>query len=395
MDLFFVVLIAASMALAALVGAMSVKLNILPIPDETRRMGCLDGLRGYLALIVMVHHYIIWQNTSKGINWSAPPENFYNNLGSTGVALFFMASGALFYKKILQENIRVNWRNLYISRVVRIVPLMWFAVAVILCVLFYRGGRFSFEDVPELLKWLFFVDSGDMMDYERTGQIVAYVTWSLRFEWVFYFLLPVLALSLCLFGRYFPAIPNIVLLVVCTLLVMLLLPMGIGKVGLFSYFGLGMIALEISGNPRFDILLKSLWASVVGAGFLFTQMVLFHDAYGLLQGWMLLVFFTPVLAGNSYFSLLSFRGSVALGEVSYGVYLLHGIVLSIFFVDFQVMSYIPEYIGWMVLPLALVFVVMVSISTFLLIERPMIRFGKSICRSSMVKQNIIRDTSIS
>jgi hypothetical protein len=31
-----------------------------PLPPEERRIGCIDGLRGYLALSVFAHHFIKW-----------------------------------------------------------------------------------------------------------------------------------------------------------------------------------------------------------------------------------------------------------------------------------------------------------------------------------------------
>lgn len=37
-----------------------------PISPEDRRIGCVDGLRGYLALAVMVHHFFIWLQVTGG-----------------------------------------------------------------------------------------------------------------------------------------------------------------------------------------------------------------------------------------------------------------------------------------------------------------------------------------
>lgn len=31
-----------------------------PVPGGARRIGCVDGMRGYLALSVMIHHFAIW-----------------------------------------------------------------------------------------------------------------------------------------------------------------------------------------------------------------------------------------------------------------------------------------------------------------------------------------------
>ena len=72
------------------------------------RISNIDGLRGYLALGVFFHHFIItyyWQNT--GI-WQRSPENFYNNLAELSVSMFFMITGYLFFKVILKNDLDVK-----------------------------------------------------------------------------------------------------------------------------------------------------------------------------------------------------------------------------------------------------------------------------------------------
>ena len=65
-----------------------------PVPGGARRIGCVDGLRGYLALSVMIHHFAIWiQVTRLDGQWQPLTRNILNSMGSGAVALFFMTTG--------------------------------------------------------------------------------------------------------------------------------------------------------------------------------------------------------------------------------------------------------------------------------------------------------------
>ena len=71
------------------------------LKERTDRLGAIDGLRGYLALLVFIHHFEItwyWHNTGE---WSSPP---YLNFGTVGVSIFFMITGYLFVHKILTNR---------------------------------------------------------------------------------------------------------------------------------------------------------------------------------------------------------------------------------------------------------------------------------------------------
>jgi peptidoglycan/LPS O-acetylase OafA/YrhL len=45
--------------------------------------------------------------------------------------MFFMITGYLFYSQLLKQKGRPNWKKLYIGRIFRIIPLYWFAVALV------------------------------------------------------------------------------------------------------------------------------------------------------------------------------------------------------------------------------------------------------------------------
>lgn len=75
--------------------------------DATHRHSPLDGIRGILALSVFSHHFFknyFFQTTGR---WQSPNIDFFTNLGSVPVSLFFLITGYLFFGKLRQP--RMDW----------------------------------------------------------------------------------------------------------------------------------------------------------------------------------------------------------------------------------------------------------------------------------------------
>lgn|GEM_PF-3931701 len=98
------------------------------------------------------------------------------------------------------------------------------------------------------------------------------------------------------------------------------------------------------------------------------------------------LFFILVVLGNDMFGIFSLKSSVLLGEISYSIYLLHGVVLYLAFSVFDIASIetfsLQEYLIFM--PLISVSVIFMSASTFILIEKPSMNFGRKYMLSSML-----------
>lgn len=82
--------------------------------------------RGYLALGVYVHHFILTWYWKAENAWGAAMQAFANDVGGFGVAVLFMISGFLFIRKIVFEEGCLDWSRLYRSRLFRIVPLYYY-----------------------------------------------------------------------------------------------------------------------------------------------------------------------------------------------------------------------------------------------------------------------------
>ena len=91
--------------------------SALGIRPAEGRFASIDGLRGYMAFFVFLHHSCIWYFATHGYGWRPPPSNVYSQFGSTSVAVFFMITSFLFFSRLLQARGGVlDWLKLYVSR---------------------------------------------------------------------------------------------------------------------------------------------------------------------------------------------------------------------------------------------------------------------------------------
>jgi len=355
-----------------------------PIADKTGRLGCLDGLRGFLAMGVFFYHYVTCYYSHLTGRWDIPPSIFYYLSGKVAVSLFFTITGFLFWHKIWTKQGKVDWFNLYISRIFRIVPLYWFSVCIIVSIVFILEG-FSFK-VPlfslakEIITWLSFLWLPDINGFHDTGRIFAYVQWTLVYEWVFYLSLPVLALAI----RY----SNGKLLIPCLMATGVVLgvvkPLNIPYIDIstkyFVYFLIGALAASFYSNDRLRALAQNKFASVIAASSIVCIFVFFHTPYGLWQDILLAMFFIPVAFGNSMFGLFKLPVFTMLGDISYSIYLLHGIILYLLFTVF-IPSFFSQItsLSWIYAGMSLTGIIVVCVSwlTYSLIEKPFMDLGKS------------------
>ena len=156
----------------------------------------IDGLRGYLAAGVVLHHfYIAWEFEISG-QWVAPDNVVFRHLGTVAVSFFFMITAYLFYGKILSSQGKLDWRRLYVGRVWRLWPMYAVSVAILLLIVATHTNFDTHESYQQLawevLDWLAFTipAAPDVNGYTDTASIVAGVTWTLRYEWLFYAILP-------------------------------------------------------------------------------------------------------------------------------------------------------------------------------------------------------------
>ena len=318
------------LALATALAAALAMADWLPSPSRSGRTVALDGLRGYLAFGVFLHHSMVWYFYLRTGDWALPPTSVYRNLGTVCVSLFFMITGFLFVGKLIEGRSKpIDWLALFTSRVLRLLPLYVVAMIVLLLMV----GAFSewHRHEPPLMllgnaaTWLSFSILGtpDVNALPATGSLIAFVTWSLAYEWMFYLSLPILAIA-------FRVKVPLLLSVLCAVLLFWIVEHRL--VTIFqSTFVKGGIAALVARQPRIAVWLRRPEFAVL---VLIVAYVAMQDTSAIprLLPVSLALAFCSVACGNTVFGILSNKAAVTLGDISYGVYLLHGLLLSIVFI---------------------------------------------------------------
>lgn len=302
------------------------------VTNSNNRFGCLDGLRGVLAVGVFVHHsYVGYLYFITGTwHWSKSP--IIDNMGQATVALFFMITAYLFTSKLINAGHGMSFLSLYLGRFFRLSPLYFVVVSLVIFFVAFESG-WQFNEAPdkvflEVLKWYAFVIFGrpDINGLASTSHIIAGVNWTLRFEWIFYFSLPIIYIFLNIVIKYikleFLALAMLALVVFLN--ICFAAPGGVFYIS--CYFILGMAsAMLIPRMQHLEIFTRK-WIEfipLVAIFFVFWQ----ANSFNLLSILSLFAILLFVVNGYSYFGFLNKKSLIWLGDISYGIYLIHGIVL--------------------------------------------------------------------
>jgi peptidoglycan/LPS O-acetylase OafA/YrhL len=343
-------------------------------PPTQGRFVAVDGLRGYLALSVFLHHSVIWYYFLHTGKWDLPPSRFYTHLGQSSVAMFFMITSFLFFTKIMDgRKTGIDWGKLLVGRFMRLAPLYLFAMVVMLTIIAWVTGgqmRVPASSLAEAIaSWLSFSIPGRPDINTVPGTLVTSgVTWSLVYEWFFYLALPAMAL---LFRAGVP---------------LLYLGLSAASIAAFSAWGLemkiaqaflgGMIASVLVRSDLFCRYARNGVFSLVIIGCAYLVVTNYASAYGGKPLALLTLAFVLIAAGNDVFGMLSRASSRVLGELAYSIYLLHGIVL---FLAFQLLlgtkagrALSPE-AHWLLVLAMTVVLILICHATFRWIETPGMR----------------------
>ena len=386
-------------ALAAyLLAIVSAALLLRAVPKIARhlqhsgesRYASIDGLRGYLAFGVFVHHSIItWIFLRTGV-FEFPPSNFYSMLGQGSVALFFMITGFLFWGRLLAQGRQHDWLAFGVSRLFRLYPLYLPLMLIVFATVFHLQGWELKEPGIQLLKqvlaWLTF-DRPDVNQYPQTGMLISNVTWTLAYEVFFYLALP-LAAAVFIFRS------NWVQIVLCLVGIYALYQLvgwehSLKKHFIASFLG-GIAAAYWVRRPQLVVWGRTRLASVIAIVALVVAFTAFNRAFKTTPLFLLSLFFVIVASGNTLFGALKPRSIRWLGEISYSTYLLHGFVLWLMVQRLPLALHLDARETWVYLPLMAVctcLLILVSSATFLYIEQPGMNAGKRIVQWLRLRQN--------
>ncbi len=340
-------------------------------PRSNSRYESLDGLRGFLAVGVIVHHGMsTYTRVTTGL-WTVGNSAAYGLFGTAAVAMFFMITGFLFWGKMLKDGEHFDVRNHIRGRITRLAPMYLFVATLALIITVI--SLWPLQTSMSKLSWLFCSIYGlGIPKWSRIhgfdpGTIVAGVTWTLRYEWVFYGILPLLVVARKTRWIVLMAVGYLAYFAFTTR-GWIHKPLG-PSVNLLG----GMIAAQIQHTgalSKFNW--RSRWVSLAGLAVL-AAMPLAMNNLPILVFPMTVAVFITVVKGNSYFGVLTASGPKVVGTISYSVYLLHGMVLYLahpMLHNVAMTHSAPMY--WFALTGLGVLIVLISAVTYRWIEEPFI-----------------------
>jgi peptidoglycan/LPS O-acetylase OafA/YrhL len=309
-------------------------------PGASDQLPSLTPLRGVAALWVVPYHYC---GTAQFLpNLDITPHSYLISKGYLAVDMFFILSGfvmAHVYRRAFSEGVGEHYRGFLVARIARLYPLHIFILA--LFVLAATASQFmtglatgSFENIPLIgpRSWGAILANIFMPQGLAAGQLSwNYPAWSISVEFVAYlafpFALPAIARA-----------PNPVRLVLATLLFAVLAWLAASTKGDLDQWN-GPITL-VRCMPEF--LLGTLLYFVFrdyGKGFwlnsdfavlavLVTTLACLH--FGVPDLLIVSLFAALVLLavsnGGAFAKLANTGPLIWLGEISYSLYLIHGLI---------------------------------------------------------------------
>jgi peptidoglycan/LPS O-acetylase OafA/YrhL len=377
-------------ALAAyLLAIVTAALLLRAVPKITRhlehsgesRYASIDGLRGYLAFGVFVHHSVItWIFLRTGVI-EFPPSNFYSQLGQGSVALFFMITGFLFWNRLLTQGRQHDWLAFAVSRVFRLYPLYLPLMLIVFVTVFYLQD-WELKDpgirlAGQILAWLTF-DRPDVNQYHQTGMLISNVTWTLGYEVFFYLALPLAGMVFIYRGSWLQVV--LCLIGIYALYQLVGWEHSLKKHFLASFLG-GIGAAYWIRRPHLMAWGQTRQAGIIALLALAIAFTAFNRAFNLLPLLLLSLFFVIVASGNTLFGALKPRSIRWLGEISYSTYLLHGFVLWVMVQRLPLVMDLDARDTWTYLSLLAVctcLLIVISSLTFLYIEKPGMSAGRKL-----------------
>ena len=374
-------LIPISIVLTAYITARVLKPFVLKDTDTIVRFGEIDGLRGFLGIAVFAHHALYWRNYLEQGKWTDLENNFGEQLGQVPVSLFFMITSFLFINKLLNSNAKpFAWNHFLVARFFRLAPMYYLSVVLIFLVAMQATNWVAVEGIPGFLRsgieWSSFTLAGnrDVNGFQSTKIINAGVTWTLPFEWLFYFALPLIALLLPVRK---PALP--VLLVSIAFVVAFFLRKYVEATHLLS-FSAGAVApfiLRYGQRPRHI----NHWSVHVAVLIIITSIMLFGTASNAWCKLLIGLVFTLIALGHNFLGILRSQTLKLLGDACYSTYLLHGILLFVTIWLILGKPSVAAYTDWQYIGLVTLItplLVLISVAGFLFIEKPFMDRGRRV-----------------
>jgi len=359
------------------------KIGVVP---KNQKYPALDGLRGYMAFSVFIHHgayYYIYYKTGTLPN---SYNNIFDQLGQISVFVFFMITGFLFFSIMLEKkNHDMDWKKYFLSRFFRIYPLFIFLMGIVIIVL---GIENNWTIIPpisqrlnELAHWLFFNQvpiNGFIETYFLTNKVL----WSLVSEFLFYALLPFIGVIFLGIRASFGELLFSGLVIFSFIFMNTIVSLKITFL-INSPFLIGILAALLYNNEKLRSIAIKNYTSIIILPLIFISYNYYNTINAVIPYACISISFILISLGNTMFGILTNYNSILLGQISYGLYLLHGVIFRIIFKHLAIDQYIikdPQYIFWIALTIISIILTIVCTTCYRLIEKPFIELAPRISR---------------
>ena len=330
----------------------------------------LDWLRGLCALSIMFYHYGGGADITNFLNINSTLQK----LGIYGVSIFFILSGlsiAIVYHKFI-TNIKSSFFFI-LRRIFRIVPLHFIICLLITTSLFYKNEYF------DLYKFL--LNATLLFGFFNPSEYIVVGAWSIGNEMVYYLFTP-LILYIFNCNRKAGNIIYAISIIIGAYFAFFALDSKLSLaeqwsvyINPFNNFFLYITGIAIYYNfSNINFSLKINYSILILALFIFISLPLKGDQISICTGVYRFIYcslssFIVLSFYKMKITKLTFAGKLfeQFGIATYGVYLLHPIVLSY-------LSFINS--GIIRLPIAMILTIVIALISYYLFESKLTKMGK-------------------
>lgn len=314
-------------------------------------IGYIESLRAIAALMVLVFHFVDFSSESVHLVQNASIRHGFS-FGAQGVEMFFIISGFVMLLSLDRKTYRIHDYFRYMAkRLLRILPLYWCVILGILFVQFlFQRSHFSVDGINVLANATFLVD------LYSDGHWLNPVFETLGVEVQFYVAL----------GLVYPLFKKHTELRLGIFLVWMLA----GHYTLQTYSMLSNAPFFILGIQMLSLYKKE----NIAVNWAVVALVLIYLSVNARWDDLLISGLTVACFA---FRVPNWKWTNSLGEISYSIYLTHGLTGGWFLFFAMQEKYLNCPTPWMILP-AILITLAGSWVAYRIVEKPSIRWSKSV-----------------
>ncbi len=355
----------------------------------------LEGLRFFSILLVVLQHFSerVLRYGQYHFDESSVSHQFsyFLSRGTIGVYIFFAISGYVLTLPWIKDNSKLSsqYFTFIKRRFTRIEPPYFIWMTVFFLVLIFSTNIQNIELLKHYVCSLFYVHN---VVYQ-THSIINPVAWSLEVELQFYLLAPFLVKAIWLIKNINHRMLFIVGLIILIQFVQFTFgwwhfPNKITILGALPHFLIGILMVNVitlkgitfKKSYIFDVLFFTSW---IALSYLWSTELVKNILFDLILAVLIFSAFHSILIN----SFLKFKWVIIIGGMCYSIYLIHLPLIELIFqkilVNYQFQNYTIHFLTGLGITLALASIV--SILSFLFVEKPFMKYNESIVNDIVKK----------